>query len=97
MATQLISACVSSDQPATYRICVQGRIKASWTDRFEGMAVTFNPPKQSPPRTILQGTLADQAALMGVLNSLYELRLTVLSVECLSGQSTNISSESDDQ
>lgn len=84
MATQLINASISCDQPATYRICVQGRITASWADRFEGMAITSNQPTQSPPRTILAGTLSDQAALVGVLNSLYEMRLAILSVECLS-------------
>jgi hypothetical protein len=87
MVLQMLIASVASDQPAMYRICVQGRIQATWTDRFEGMAITSNPPTQYPPRTILEGTLADQAALVGVLNSLYELRLAILSVECLSSQS----------
>ena len=33
--------------------------------------------------TILVGRLADQAALSGVLNTLYEQHLPVLSVDCL--------------
>ena len=33
--------------------------------------------------TILVGRLADQAALAGVLNTLYEQHLPVLSVDCL--------------
>jgi hypothetical protein len=33
--------------------------------------------------TTLEGYLRDQAALFGVLNTLYELHLPVLSVECL--------------
>jgi hypothetical protein len=37
-----------------------------------------------PPVTTLKGELGDQAALAGVLNTLYELHLTVLSVLCLS-------------
>jgi hypothetical protein len=32
----------------------------------------------------LEGELADQAALAGVIDTLYELHLTVLSVLCLS-------------
>jgi hypothetical protein len=35
--------------------------------------------------TVLVGLLADQAALTGVLNALYELHLPVLSVECIDG------------
>jgi hypothetical protein len=85
MTIPLDSARISSDQPGVYRICVQGRIKADWGDRFEGVAITSNPLMQDPPRTILEGTLADQAALVGVINSLYELRLAILSVERLEG------------
>ena len=36
-----------------------------------------------PPVTVLEGELRDQTALAGVLNSLYELHLSVLSVTCL--------------
>ena len=34
------------------------------------------------PVTILSGRLLDQAGLLGVLNTLYDLRLPLLSVEC---------------
>ena len=68
----------------TYRIQVEGRIPAEvvrpagrddrhgWTSETE------------PHLTRLQGELADQAALAGVLNTLYELHLSVISVERLS-------------
>ncbi len=36
--------------------------------------------------TLLEGELLDQAALAGVLTTLYELHLPVLSVECLSAE-----------
>jgi hypothetical protein len=36
-----------------------------------------------PPITTLTGELDDQASLTGVLRTLYELHLPVLSVECL--------------
>ena len=72
------------DSPATYRISVQGRIPARWCDRLEGMTITERSPEAEPPVTTLLGELADQAALAGVLNTLYELHLPVLSVERLS-------------
>jgi hypothetical protein len=71
------------DHPATYRIGVQGRIPASWCDRLEGMTITEGSPGVQPPVTTLMGELSDQAALAGVLNTLYELHLPLLSVECL--------------
>jgi len=43
--------------------------------------------------TVLSGRLADQAALIGVFNTLYELHLPVLSVECLR-EETNESNDS---
>jgi hypothetical protein len=72
------------DSPATYRIGVRGRIPARWCDRLEGMTVTERSPEAELPVTTLLGELSDQAALAGVLNTLYELHLPVLSVERLS-------------
>jgi hypothetical protein len=76
---------ISYDYPATYQIMVQGRIDPTWSDRLEGMAISVHAGAKSPAITILVGELSDQAALAGVLNSLYELHLPVLSVLCLPG------------
>ena len=73
------------DSPATYRIGVQGRIPARWLrppGRHDASRNACRKP--DPPVTTLLGELSDQAALAGVLNSLYELHLPVLSVERLS-------------
>jgi hypothetical protein len=72
------------DDPATYQIRVQGRLKASWSDRLEGMTISVAAPDEGPVVTTLEGKLPDQAALAGVLNTLYELHLPVLEVKCLS-------------
>jgi hypothetical protein len=74
------------DGPATYRIDVQGRISPRWYERLEGMIVTVYSPEAGPLVTTLLGELSDQAALAGVLNTLYELHLPVLSVQRLSAQ-----------
>jgi hypothetical protein len=47
------------------------------------MTITERASEAESPVTTLLGELADQAALAGVLNTLYELRLPVLSVERL--------------
>ena len=72
------------DRPATYRIGVQGRVPARWRDRLEGMAISECSAEAESPATILVGELADQVALAGVLNTLVELHLSVVSVERLS-------------
>ena len=71
------------DSPASYQICVQGLIDLTWSDNLEGMAISQAMEEAGPPVTTLEGELSDQAALAGVLNTLYELHLTVLSVQRL--------------
>jgi hypothetical protein len=70
-------------KPAVYRIRVQGELDDSWSGRLQGMQITIVRKNQENPVTILKGKLKDQAALSGVLNTLYELHVAVLSVEYL--------------
>ena len=67
------------DKPATYRIKVRGSVPESWLDRLGGMRVVAI----SSTQTTLEGLLPDQAALKGVLDTLYELRLQLEEVTCL--------------
>lgn len=67
--------------PRTYSIRVQGNLEKSWSDRLSGMEISKSRRKCQVPMTILVGQLRDQAALIGVLNTLYELHLPILSVE----------------
>jgi len=70
--------------PATYRICVQGHLDEKWSDYVQGMSISTEYDDSQNPVTTLAGQLLDQAALMGVLNALYDCHLPILSVECLS-------------
>jgi hypothetical protein len=63
---------------------VEGRIPTKWCDRLEGMATTLWTSESGSHLTRLQGELPDQTSLAGVLNTLYELHLVVLSVDRLS-------------
>ena len=65
----------------TYAICVQGRLSPGWEDRVAGMRVASDRDPDDQPTTTFTGALRDQAELMGVLNTLYELHLPILSVE----------------
>ncbi len=71
------------DNPATYRVLVSGHVAANWSDRMEGMSIRWLKHADEPVITVLEGELIDQAALAGVLKTLYELHLAVLTVECL--------------
>jgi hypothetical protein len=74
------------DSPATYRIRVQGTLGSDWSDRLGGMTITTVAREGEPPVSTLCGQLVDQAALLGVLNALYDWLLPLLSVECLEVQ-----------
>ena len=73
---------LSNDMPATYRIRVQGILAENWSDRLGGMTITTTGQSSEAAVTTLSGRLRDQAALCGVLNTLHDLRLPLLSVEC---------------
>ena len=72
--------------PATYRIKVQGILDDSWSDRLAGMTITTSSQGDQAPVTTLVGLLRDQAELSGVLNTLYELHLSLLAVEILTDE-----------
>ncbi len=65
---------------------VEGRIAASYSTRLEGMQITENRAANGIIKTTLVGRLQDQAALSGVLNTLYELHATVVLVTCMEGR-----------
>ncbi len=59
-----------------FEIRVRGHLDSKWLDWLEGLEVKL----LDNGEMILSGTLVDQAALMGVLNKLSGLNLTLLSV-----------------
>jgi hypothetical protein len=59
-----------------YEIHVKGHLDDSWSDWLEGLEVKLFDNGEM----ILFGHIGDQAALMGVLNKLYRLNLTLLSM-----------------
>jgi len=63
---------------AIYRIRAEGEIGSSWTDRLCGLEIAAGNGIAT-----LCGPLRDQSELIGVLNALHMLRLTVTSVERL--------------
>jgi hypothetical protein len=77
------SSNVTMHKPAIYQIRIRGHLDARMSDRIGGMQITEVSGKNGKAETILVGRLVDQAALSGVLNSLYELHLPVLSADCV--------------
>jgi hypothetical protein len=74
---------VSLLDPAVYRIRIQGILDTNWSDYYGGMTIEHEGDPKHNARTILRGKLADQSALIGVLNSLHDIGYSILSVEYL--------------
>lgn len=72
--------------PATYRIEVEGHLTELWSNRLAGMQITSCTRLDQTSVTTLVGQLRDQAELSGVLNSLYDLHLSIQKVEVVNGE-----------
>jgi hypothetical protein len=59
-----------------YEIRFQGHLHSRWASWFDGLTVTG----ESDGTTLVQGPVADQAALHGLLRKLHDLGLPLLSV-----------------
>jgi len=68
--------------PATYAIWARGALGHEWFDRVGGMEIRLV-ETGAGAMTELVGALADQSALSGVLKTLYDLGLSIVSVERL--------------
>jgi len=66
-----------------YRINVKGCLDEGWSDRFSGMLIENHTSGTKTPIAVLQGKLLDQTQLLGVLNNLYEMYLSLISVELI--------------
>lgn len=69
--------------PGFYRIEVQGRLHEDWWSRVGAMQVSSYVLDNGIEVTVLQGAIRDQSELAGIIKTLYELHLTLRSVNCL--------------
>jgi hypothetical protein len=58
-----------------YRIRVRGRLDPRWTARFDPMTLTTG-----DGITVIEGPVADQAALRGLLSAVFDLGLHLIDV-----------------
>lgn len=73
--------------PGFYRIVVKGRLDPSDSDRLGGMSITTKEGTgERGLISVLAGRLMDQSQLVGILNTLYGIHLTILGVEALSNE-----------
>ena len=71
------------DLPGCYRIRVGGLLSASLADRLGNLAISVRHASSQQPVSLLTGEVIDQAALIGVLSTLYDMGFPLLKVERL--------------
>ena len=65
-----------STGPRRYEIRLSGHLDARWAARFDGMTLTA----ADDGTTVIEGPVVDQAALYGLLRTLGDVGLPLLSV-----------------
>lgn len=74
-------------EPHCYRIRIAGRLDESWAAWLRCAAISFELGEEAQtPVTVLTSRIVDQPALHGLLNKLFDLNLTILSVARCSPQ-----------
>lgn len=68
------------ESKAFYSIRVLGHVQEKWSERLGDMKISVS-TETDQTVSMLEGSLRDQASLSGVLNTLYEMHFTVLSLE----------------
>ena len=80
MTSEKTTSEFSFRKPAVYKIIVQGEMDENWSDRLGGMQISVTREEDNQPQTELIGRINDQAALSGVLNTLYDFQFTIISL-----------------
>ena len=73
----------SFERPGNYRICIKGILDRTWWDCLGGLHIVKTDDVGKFPVTTLQGQVADQSELSGILNTFCQLGMTILSVRYL--------------
>jgi hypothetical protein len=71
-------------ESTVYRIKIKEELDKNWKDWFSNLDMTIEKNSEGNPVTILSGAIRDQSALNGLLNKIWGLNLTVLSVKQIS-------------
>jgi hypothetical protein len=71
----------SMSSSAIYQIIVKGKLDTHWADWFNGTFISITYDTQDSSRTILTLQIRDQSELLGILNYLHNLNLSLLQVK----------------
>ena len=79
----------SVQEPARYEIRVQGCLADRWAAWFDGMTLT----RRADGTTVLDGPIADQSTLHGLLRKVSDLGLPLVSLTPTPGVPTSLAAD----
>jgi hypothetical protein len=62
-----------------YRIRIEGQINPEWSAWLNGLNISVE--NSTPPITVISGVFVDQPGLRGVINKIWDLNLSLISLE----------------
>ena len=72
------------DEPAVWRICLDGRVEENWAEWFNWASVRSVVRPDGGWQTVAEGELRDLAALGGLIDRMRDRSISVLSVDRIS-------------
>lgn len=69
------------DEPAVWRICLDGRVEEDWAEWFNWASVRCVVRPDDGWQTVAEGELRDPAALGGLISRMWDISVSVLSVD----------------
>ena len=67
-------------QGSIYKITIKGRLQEKWASWLNGMIMSVENTVPGNNETIITVRIPDQAALRGILNKIWDLNLTIISL-----------------
>ncbi len=84
---------VDFSSPANFSIEVNGFLDENLSDYLGGLTISHKTLEGKIKTSYLIGEVVDQAALIGIINSLYDMRYAILRVEIISDKSKKLESK----
>ena len=83
MAEENIYKTVAFTKPGEYKIIVAGSLPRACVEQLAGMHILTTEKESDQETTSLIGKIRDQAELNGVINTLYDLHMPIISVNVI--------------
>jgi hypothetical protein len=72
---------IAQEKGTGYQICIRGELDQQWSGWFSGLEISTVKAAERLPLSTISLPTADQAALRGILNKIWDLNLCLVSVQ----------------